>query len=56
MKKYFAIVLYRCYIESEYTGDIDLCCRYFEKNSVDEVRFSLQKENVNEYKTTTANE
>ncbi|MCB9135066.1 MAG: hypothetical protein H6636_06545 [Anaerolineales bacterium] len=50
MKKYFAIVIYRCYIESEYTGDIDFSCRYYEKNSIDEVRLALQEEKVNEYK------
>ena len=50
MKKYFALILYRCFIESVYTGDIDICCRYYEKNSLDEVNLAIQQDKEHEYK------
>jgi hypothetical protein len=50
MKKYFALILYRCFIESAYTGDIDICCRYYEKNSLDEVNLAIQQDKEHGYK------
>jgi len=52
MKKYFAILLYRCYVESEYTGDIDISFRYFEKNSIDELNLVIQQDKEHEYRNS----
>lgn len=46
---YFAIVIYRCYVASKYTGDIDLRCLYFDKSSAEEVGFAINKRSNETY-------
>jgi len=40
---YFAIVLYRCYVASTCTGDIDIQCLYFDKDSAEEVTRAINE-------------
>jgi hypothetical protein len=40
---YFAIAIYRCYVASNYTGDIDIQCLYFDKNSAEEVGLAIHE-------------
>jgi penicillin V acylase-like amidase (Ntn superfamily) len=40
---YFAIVVYRCYVASIYTGDIDIECLYFDRNSDEEVTSAIHE-------------